>query len=91
MRNLSKMTNTIKGPIKIGAEGLTIADLVANGKVKLPFTAEGWVSDYNSDLVNNPDEGEDKKIKDKIKTPPLEEVKVGIIQKYTGKKKTKKV
>lgn len=47
------MPTTIKGPIVINKDN-PLSEIVAkNTKVKLPFVATGWKSQYNSSLVES--------------------------------------
>ena len=50
---MDKKLNVIKGPITLGGKSKTLNELIASGKVKLPFSAEGWKSEENSTLVNS--------------------------------------
>jgi hypothetical protein len=50
------MSTTIKGPIQIGGKNNKVASqMVMSGLVDLPFRATGWVSEFNSELVKEPD------------------------------------
>lgn len=59
---------TIKGPIKIGGkDGKSAVDFIKEGTVKLPFTATGWSSTRNSDLVT----GSVAKVEEPVAAQPV--------------------
>ena len=60
----------IKGTIRIGKGGKSAADFIREGNIKLPFSATGWKSTLNSDLVTG------KKPSIKLKAPIEEPVAV---------------